>query len=74
MAILLTLPATRSLGMTDDCQDPSKLSEDMRQAYEQLKELEKEIEGFSVSIRCTERIGHEKNSGDRQDSRTRPDG
>ena len=34
------------------CQDPDKLSPKLREAYFELKELEKEIEGMTVSIRC----------------------
>lgn len=36
----------------DDCQDPDKLSPELRAAYYQLKEAEKEIPGMKVSIRC----------------------
>lgn len=36
-------------------QDPSKLSPELRKAYEQLKAAEKEIPGMKVSIRCYEK-------------------
>jgi hypothetical protein len=35
-----------------DCQNPALLDDNMREAYYQLKALEKEIDGMSVSIRC----------------------
>lgn len=42
----------------DECQDPEKLSPELKQAYYELKEIAKDTEGMSVKIVC-DRIVHD---------------
>lgn len=37
---------------TKDCQKVENLTEELKRAYAQLKEVVKEIEGMEVGIRC----------------------
>ena len=39
----------------DDCQDPEKLDPQMKKAYYQLKQAEKELGGFKVEILCEDK-------------------
>ncbi len=45
----------------DDCQDPEKLSPELREAYYQLEEAEKVFPEMKVSIRCYENQEEDKN-------------
>jgi len=54
--LFLLLPVTleaKDLTFSEKlCQDPTQLSPSLREAFYQLKELEKQIEGMTVKIRC----------------------
>lgn len=53
--VVLVLLFTAPL-YADQCQDPEKLSPELREAYYELKEMEKQIDGMLVSIRCRKRV------------------
>ena len=58
LAALMLLIA--AVAQADDCQDPEKLTPELKKAYYELKELEEEIQGMTVAIRCKKIEGYGK--------------